>query len=954
MKVRKLLAGILSAAMVLGTMVVPVSASTEPATSLPTAVNGVITLTEDVKWTVKDTEYIENDVDLNGHKLTLTTDNNTVGIVGISGDITIKGGDLEITDFYSTTGVVNVQDNSSLTLTNVNATATNVNPSTGIFSIHGASAKKITLNNTNVTTSNLHNVRGVFYMGSNEYTGSVEINGGTFNIENNGDINHEKGAYDDGGAMFYIIPAKLNGVTITSSCGRPTFRNVMSCEITDSKIEATQVRSEDAVFVTNPGDKIPTQTITFKNSEITTSATTKLFEGNIATDANTTYNEGKLSAVEGVTLKEADKLPDAVDGVITLTENVTLKSKTTNIQNKSVIDLNGYTLTLTGTQSIIVVWNDTTFKNGKINVSDLTTGDGVFFVQSGTLTFDDVDITVDGMYPPKDANGAYEKTTGVFRNLGSGAKIVLNNTDVVTDNLYDAYLFYDELAQNDTSFEINGGSITMNGKAEADKEDNYSKSIFFGVKNAVVNGVKIKADCGRAFVRASSRTDSNILFINSDIEANILRPTKDTVNEGLKLTFINSKFKTNDGATLKTAAGIIVSDKNTTYNSGKLSNAEGVTTLDNAAVVGGVVYDSLKAAVAAAKSGDTIYIVGNVSAKDVSFAADKDLTFDGNGTIDFSEQASWTAAANLTFRNITLNWGNGRDYHGIQHCKNMLYENCTIKGKVFLYGQNEIFNKCKFVQDVQDYNVWTYGAMNTEFKDCTFEGKGKAVLIYNEFYNGKTAAEYENATAPTVTVNNCTFTASEKADGKAAIEIDSSLCPFVLDVKGETTAEGFDNGSMSNDTLYNVKKMRTDLSDNSKDKTTVTIKGTAIDLEPVREQLTEKTVWATMTDSGKYDDNKGVIRFSFKVNPTKSFGAITKAGIKFVNTENTEIGEETSVGVEQSGADSGVFYADITGITGSGKYFARAYISNGTATEWSDMVEATVDWNRTFTDYTAE
>ena len=157
------------------------------------------------------------------------------------------------------------------------------------------------------------------------------------------------------------------------------------------------------------------------------------------------------------------------------------------------------------------------------------------------------------------------------------------------------------------------------------------------------------------------------------------------------------------------------------------------------------------------------------------------------------------ADANVTFENITFDYYPNGDYNGLQY-NTVKYNNCTINGQIFLYAYtSDIFNKCTFNQNSSNaYNVWTYGAKAVEFNDCTFNSAGKSVFVYNEGGNG-TALK----------VDDCEFNASAVVEGKAAIEIDSSLLKegmaFDIDVEN-STAIGFDNGSMSGNSLWNNKK----------------------------------------------------------------------------------------------------------------------------------------------------
>ncbi len=176
----------------------------------------------------------------------------------------------------------------------------------------------------------------------------------------------------------------------------------------------------------------------------------------------------------------------------------------------------------------------------------------------------------------------------------------------------------------------------------------------------------------------------------------------------------------------------------------------------------------------------------------IKAAENADVTFD-------MSEAKAIHNAVITFENVTFDYKTNKDYIGLQHASKLTYNNCKIKGKVFLYATEETFNNCVFTQTAVDYNVWTYGAVTVNFDHCTFDCAGKSVLLYNEGTN----------TATALTVTGCTFTASEEAEGKAAIEIDTSLMTGTSNVAidSATTAVGFANGSKSGNPLWNDKKV---------------------------------------------------------------------------------------------------------------------------------------------------
>lgn len=147
----------------------------------------------------------------------------------------------------------------------------------------------------------------------------------------------------------------------------------------------------------------------------------------------------------------------------------------------------------------------------------------------------------------------------------------------------------------------------------------------------------------------------------------------------------------------------------------------------------------------------------------------------------------------VTFKNISfITWTD--DYKGFRHSENLLFEGCTFTGKHFAYGK-ETYKKCKFIQNVVDYNIWTYSSNEISFNECVFNCAGKGALVYKE----------AGAVRLKVTFNDCKFIASAPVAGKAAIEIDSSLNPYEVYINN-CTSEGFANGSKSGNSLWNNKK----------------------------------------------------------------------------------------------------------------------------------------------------
>ena len=201
--------------------------------------------------------------------------------------------------------------------------------------------------------------------------------------------------------------------------------------------------------------------------------------------------------------------------------------------------------------------------------------------------------------------------------------------------------------------------------------------------------------------------------------------------------------------------------------------------------------------VSASADGDKIAIL---VAGTYNVPTGKDLTITGvvDGVVFDNIGAKNMGGANVTFNKVTFGYYPNVNYTGLQHSGNLVYNNCTINGQVFLYGQSETFNNCTFNQNSADaYNVWTYGAKKVDFNECTFNSVGKSVLVYTE----------SNTTTNDVAFTKCELNASAPVDGKAAIEIDTSLSAgATITVDGETTATGFGSGNVSGNSLWNNKK----------------------------------------------------------------------------------------------------------------------------------------------------
>ena len=200
----------------------------------------------------------------------------------------------------------------------------------------------------------------------------------------------------------------------------------------------------------------------------------------------------------------------------------------------------------------------------------------------------------------------------------------------------------------------------------------------------------------------------------------------------------------------------------------------------------------------------------------------RNITFvgDGTATVDVITNAinaeggelNYQRGSTFTFENLTIQGGEG-NFDGIV-CDELVYKNCTIKGKLTLYGKATFIN-CVFENDMADqYSIWTWGGTDVTFEGCTFNTNGKAILLYGQATEAK----------PTnLVVKNCTFNDRKNgAAGKAAIEIGNDYnATYTLTVEN-ATVNGFADGKNTGSKLWANK--------NSMDAAhlTVTIDGTKV------------------------------------------------------------------------------------------------------------------------------
>ncbi len=188
--------------------------------------------------------------------------------------------------------------------------------------------------------------------------------------------------------------------------------------------------------------------------------------------------------------------------------------------------------------------------------------------------------------------------------------------------------------------------------------------------------------------------------------------------------------------------------------------------------------------------------IANEGAKsrDVTIVGDGSQTVDviTNATSAEGGQLNYQRGSTFTFENVKVAAGEG-SFDGIV-CDELIYKNCTITGKLTLYGK-ATFIDCVFDNTMANqYSIWTWGGTDVTFEGCTFNTNGKAILLY-----GQATAE-----KPTnLVVKNCTFNdRNNGAAGKAALEIGNDYnATYTLTVEN-ATVNGFADGKNTGSKLW--------------------------------------------------------------------------------------------------------------------------------------------------------
>ncbi|MCD8181234.1 MAG: hypothetical protein LUF26_07145, partial [Firmicutes bacterium] len=319
-----------------------------------------------------------------------------------------------------------------------------------------------------------------------------------------------------------------------------------------------------------------------------------------------------------VELFTSSSLPDAVDGTITLTEDITLTAQYT-FDSDVTIDLNGHTIS-----------NTTTYNAAKSIRS-------AFIVPSG--------VTVTVTDNSEDKNGKMTTSTlpEIFKVNGS---LVLNSGTLEVYNTSVSTTVYGVRLYSNASFEMNGGTVSMYS----------SKGNVYGVyagcdstagsegSTATINGGTINvesATTSASYKAAGVYCQGSTLEI-TDVTMNVISSSSAT--KEIYGIYATSQYSDTDGSGVTVSGGTITVDAKT---SGDAMGVYVKSTTD-VEISGGTIDVDAQSG----QTADGVYVVANGGTVAIS-GDDTEITAAGNA-IYVSSNTSGTAGSTINVTGGTL------------------------------------------------------------------------------------------------------------------------------------------------------------------------------------------------------------------------------------------------------------------------------------------------------------
>ena len=640
-----------------------------------------------------------------------------------------------------------------------------------------------------------------------------------------------------------------------------------------------------------------------------------------------------MMGVTVIASAEGTALPAAVDGVITLTENVTLAQPVV-IDETVTIEGKGFTLTYTGTDRAITVENtavaDLTIKDLNVVCSANSCQRGINYNTTGKLTLDNVSVSgkkvTYGVNLPSSANGAQiniadsDVTALIAVNVwGKNAIINIADTDLTSvDYSADEDYMAVKLSNNGTT-SAEGTKVTITGGSITAKDENGAPSI--AVMNNTETG-SITVDDSTAVIGVTKRMVATVVYDGQDdfyctdnlaeaVEVaagddsatiklinNIELTEKIVVDKPVKVDGNGYKITTSAQKLFEVYADFDVSDlkMESTHEAGRCVD----TRVDNIAVS----IDNCELKTIKGDSEAQAVTVGGSEKEGLTLTiTDSTIESEYVGII------MWVPAE-VTIENTSITaWGT-------IYAKGI--SGAETSGSVITVVNSDLIATNDKVGAVSANNDFAAIIIEDDDVAVTVDEASTIVLDATGTYIQSAVTFKEKAS--NVTINGTVELKSDLTVVVLEMGADSQLIVTNDAVKAAVKAEGYD------------------VADNG-----------AVSVPEVR--------WVEDTDAGFYLDGEtklGLLRFLFSVSVDEE---ITGSGIKYIKPSDITLGKDAD-GHSVTGGTSSVFYGDINGIPAEAegkRCIAIAYVTTESGkTYWSEAIEGVVDMtSQQFTKYSA-
>jgi len=614
-----------------------------------------------------------------------------------------------------------------------------------------------------------------------------------------------------------------------------------------------------------------------------------------------------IASAEGT----ATELPEAVNGVIMLTEDVTLAEKIT-INGDITLDLNGKTLTLPAISNnyAIVVKDTLTIKDSGENGTIVATGGygigtttdctGGLNIESGNYISTHQNGYLIGAYngQVKISGGNFTAVYCIlncFADNHATAEIIGGNFEVTgTEYWSDPFL--------GVNISVEGGTFSEAIPAEYLAEGQLTSKNAEGVYEVVTAEAKVTASAGEGYpvynyasfeeaIESVKEWDTVTLLDDVSLTEKIVVDKYFAVDgNGFKITTSAKKL-------FEVFADFEVSNLNmeSTHKEGRCvdTRVDNITvTIDNCELLSS----------------------GSVWAQPLTIGGSSEGGLTVNVTDSKITSNKYTAIIMFVPAELTI-------------------ENSEISGYAAIYAKGVNGNTTGSVIAVKNSDLISknaYQGPSNSFATVVIEDDGVTVTV-----------DAASSITAESTSNDANQAALNMKDKSSTVTLE---CPVTV-IGDVTSVLSMMNGDGATLTVTNPDVIEA-------------VKAEGYDVDASGVVTVPEIRWVEDTDAGFYlldgETKLGLLRFLFAVDINEE---ITASGIKYIKPSNIAEGQNAQ-GVQVDGAAASVFYGDINGIpeTEEGKrLIAIAYVTtaNGT-TYWSSAIEGVVDMtSQQFTDYNA-